>query len=180
MCWHCKGNSMLGHGSVLISVKGKSLVLSPVEKMMPSMEIAEKLLWTGDRRSVSASLYLTRHLKGKTKSMMTIFKTCAAHFLLFILKQRNQRMLPCPPNPNLVLGSTKLAKAAFRNNVLSSKPFDLILFSLAGHLLAGTTWCFTVPRCHLKNVLFSLSRRGIFCHQFALLQLMETYQHLIK
>lgn len=159
---------MLGHCSVLMAVKGRRLVVSPVEKMMPSMEIAEELLWTGDRRSVSASLYLTRHLKGKTKSMMTIFKTRAAHFLLFILKQRNQRMLPCP-NPNMVLGSTKLAKAAFRNNVLSSKLCDLILFSLAGHLLAGTTWYFTVPWCHLKHMLFSVSRREMFCHQFALL-----------
>lgn len=140
-----------------MAVKGKRLVLSPVEKTMPRIEIAEELLWTGDCRPVSASLYVTKHLKGKRKSM-TIFKTCAAHFLLFILKQINLRMIPCPPHPNMVLGSTKVAQTAFRNYVLSSKPLDLISFSLAGHLLARDNMVFYC-------VMASLEACAVFCQQ---------------
>lgn len=81
--------------------------------------IAEEF-WTGDCRSTRVSLYGTRQLERMTNSVMDGFKTKAVGLLLFILKQRNQRMIPLPPNPNVAWEALN-SKDAFRNNVLSSK-----------------------------------------------------------
>lgn len=88
-------------------------------------------------------------------SAMARFRTYAVNLLLFILEHRNQRLIPFPLNPKVVVGSTHLTKNAFRNNMPSSQPLDSVSFGFAG----------SVRRDNMvfNSVMVSLEPRAVFC-----------------
>ena len=112
--------------------------------------------------------------------MMARFRMYTVSLLLFILEHQNQRMIPFPLNPKVAVGSTHLTKTAFRNNMLSSQPLDSVSLGFAGSVMRDNSVFDSVMVSLELRAVFSVSKRGMFCHQFVLLKLMEKYHLIIK
>lgn len=161
------------HHAALAAVKRKGPTLYPAEKTMPSTksrQLRSSPETAGGCRSVSVSMEVT--------SAMARLRTSTINLLLFIWEHRNQRMIPFLMNPKVMGGSTHMAKAAFRNNVMASQPLDSASLGFALFEMRDNTVFNSVMVSPEPRAVFSASKRGMF-HQFALLKLMENCHPLI-
>lgn len=172
-CRWCVGDRTLRHCAALAVIKKKGPALFPVKKTMPSTKLRQLRSpseTAGDCRSISIGMEVT--------SAMAIFRTRTVTLLLFILKHRNQVVTLFPLILKVALKSTHLTKTAFRNNTLTSQPLDSVSFGFAGSVMRDNT-VFVMASLESRAV-FSVSKREMFCYQFALLKLTEKYHHIIK